>query len=436
MTGSLLAQAANGLFQTDSSTIAHQEQQQETMSNSNGLEAISSSLDSIALTGQLEGERPSTLAGIGDPNGLSTKAPAGVAAACGQILTAALPSFIPSMVTPLVCVFSYQTPPISELAPISYTRHHQPDTTASSSTSSSSSIKKVEESAQKEFVYPWGHPNEPSPLPSISHSSQYKQNHPSAPSLPHSTTPSSLSPPSSSSSSSSSSPSPDYKSRKKRALVASVPDSGIVVFHSKTWTEHEREALYLAATRFRLCGQWSKIREMMNLHRTDQEIEAEYMKLYSHRDNDSDDDTLDDEKNDYYCIKPSIVDALTRERINHDDENDIDADDERDTEVFIKFGGHASALNRRQQSQYLQSKNMHIDQAYHPPQDQGQQQYQDNVPPHQNTRYHQQQSPQAMQQQQQQELESCPTDKNPWKLYKNELLIDKRFVLEDIPMRI
>ncbi|KAG0292583.1 hypothetical protein BGZ96_003961 [Linnemannia gamsii] len=345
-------------------------------------------------SGQLGTDRPSTLAGLGDPNGLSTKVP-GVAAACTQILSAALPSFIPSMVAPLVCVFSYQTPAISDLVPIPYTPFPRPDASTSSSSAgesllSPSSIKKVEESARKEFVYPFH------------------------------------------------------------------PDSGIVVVHSKTWTQHEREALYLAATRFRLSGQWSKIREMMNLHRTDMEIETEYKKLYAHRELDDHHLLLSDDEDDYYEARPSIIDAMTHNSEGEGQEEDEDADDETETMIFMKFGGSQSAHHKRQQVQHLQSRRLHYDllhlqpqppvpqqelQHHHQPkqenyyqQQQQQQQYLGNgalnVPPlhDNNTHYHQQQ-----QQQQQQRLSSDP---DPIRIFKKEFMIDKRFILEEIPMRI
>ncbi|KAF9137369.1 hypothetical protein BGX30_010299 [Mortierella sp. GBA39] len=294
--------------------------------------------------------------------------PPGVAAACTQILSAALPSFIPSMVAPLVCVFSYQTPAISDLVPIPYT------------------------------PYPW----------------------------------------SGASSSSSSS-------------TAARASSSI---HSKTWTQHEREALYLAATRFRLSGQWSKIREMMNLHRTDAEIESEYKKLYAHRDP-SDDPLLDDDEDDiesHYDARPSIIDAMTHnQQSNVNSEEEEDADDETETMIFMKFGGARSANQKRQQLQHLQSRRLHYDHLHFQPpvpqqelqhhhhqqhqvrqenyHNQQQQQYQNNgavnVPPlhDTNTPY----------QQQRQRLSNDP---DPIRIFKKEFMIDKRFSLEKIPMRI
>ncbi|KAF9132688.1 hypothetical protein BGW39_011551 [Mortierella sp. 14UC] len=451
---SLLAQAANGLFQTDLSTFAQQQQQASSSSNRSETDALSSDFDSIALAGQLDNDRPSALAGLGDPNGLSNRVPSGVAAACTQILSAALPSFIPSMVAPLVCVFSYQTPSISDLAPIPYTPYPQPD----ASSSSSSNIR-VEEPARKEFVYPWGHPNEPPP-PTFQ---------PTPPTQTQTQSPSSslLSSPSTTTTSPNGKSRKHHHQRQQQPPPSEVPDSGIVVVHSKTWTQHEREALYLAATRFRLSGQWSKIREMMNLHRTDKEIESEYKKLYAHRENDLDNDFDDDEDEDYhYPAVTSVIDALNhQDRFSNSNSNsdndadvdDIDADDDEGTEkiFFMKFGGGLrSAQQRRQQLQHQQSRRLHYDQLhfqqqpvpqqelqhhqYHQQQQQQPHQYQErnnafNVPPLHDSHYQQHQHNHLQPQQQQQRLS---TDPDPIRIFKKEFMIDKRFTLEEIPVRL
>ncbi|KAF9912685.1 hypothetical protein EC991_009421 [Linnemannia zychae] len=452
--------------------MEQQQQQQQASSASvsgrNETDALSNDFDSIALAGQLDNDRPSALAGLGDPNGLSTRVPPGVAAACTQILSAALPSFIPSMVAPLVCVFSYQTPSISDLASIPYTSYPRPD----ASSSPSSSNNKVEEPARKEFVYPWGHPNEPPP-PTFQ-SFPLTQTQTQTQTKNQTQSPSSPSP----SSSSTTPSSPNDKSRKyhrrhqKQQSLPGAPDSGIVVVHSKTWTQHEREALYLAATRFRLSGQWSKIREMMNLHRTDKEIETEYKKLYAHRENENDFD--DDEDEDYhYDATTSVIDALSHQdqfsnsNANSDndaDVDDIDDDDDEETEkvIFMKFGGGLrSAQQRRQQLQHQQSRRLHYDQLHFQQQPVPQQELQ-----HHHQHQHQQQQLQFQQQQEQQQeqqhqgsnstfnvpplhdnyyqqlqqqqqpQQSLLTDSDPIRIYKKEFMIDKRFALEEIPMRI
>ncbi|KAF8946604.1 hypothetical protein BGZ52_008584, partial [Haplosporangium bisporale] len=160
--------------------------------------------------------------------------------ACSQVLNAALPSFLPSMVAPLVCVFSYPSPTTTTSSSVPENPVHPLDTTTSSSSSQPFSAAKKE----KDLVFPWGVPGVPS-----------SSIHPRTPRTPSTN-------PSTSSSSS------------------SHADPGIVLLNSKAWTTAEREALYLAATRFRLQGQWAKIREHMNLHRTDDEIAAEYQRLY------------------------------------------------------------------------------------------------------------------------------------------------------------
>ncbi|KAG0377538.1 hypothetical protein BGX24_005921 [Mortierella sp. AD032] len=413
VTGSLLAQAANGLFQTDSSTFAQQQQQQEQQQeqevniNTSETDALSNEFGSIALAGQLGSDRPSALAGLGDLNGLSNKMPPGVAAACSQILSAALPSFIPSMVAPL-----------------------------------------VEEPDRKEFVYPWGHPNDLTLQPPPTTQTQ----------SPSSTV---MSP---------STPLPNGRSRKNQppTHLTGVPDSGIVVVHSKSWTQHEREALYLAATRLRLSGQWSKIREMMNLHRTDKEIETEYKRLYAHRDNDVDD--FEDEDEDYhYYAATSIIDAMNQDRFsnsnaNSDNDNDADVDDiDEETEkvIFMKFGGGLrSAQQKHQQLQHQQARSLHYDQLH----------FQQPVPQqelqHHQYHYHQQQQQKFLYQTQQQlrqhqgdnndaydaynapplhdshyqqhrqQQQRLSTEPDPIRMFKKEFMIDKRFTLEEIPMRI
>lgn len=464
VTGSLLAQAANGLFyqaespSSSTSTYAQQQQQQQQEANRSRSEAesLTNDFESIALAGQLDTERPSALAGLGDPNGLSTKAPPGVAAACTQILSAALPSFIPSMVAPLVCVFSYQTPAISDLASIPYTPYPWSGASSSSSSStaagaSSSSNTKVEVPARTEFVYPWGHPNEPYPPPPLPPTSQ------PTPPTPTTTTSATQSPPSSPSSPTNDKSRKQQKQRQKQLSTTgtSHPDSGIVIVHSKSWTQHEREALYLAATRFRLSGQWSKIREMMNLHRTDAEIESEYKKLYAHRDP-SDDSLLDDDEDDiesHYDARTSIIDAMTHNQQSNVNSEEDDADDETETMIFMKFGGARSASQKRQQLQHLQSRRLHYDQAHlQPPVPQQELQHhhhQQDQTHRQNYHHQQQQQYQnnrafnvpilhdtntpSQQQQQQQRLSN---DLDPIRIFKKEFMIDKRFTLEEIPMRI
>ncbi|KAF9436676.1 hypothetical protein BGZ76_003312 [Entomortierella beljakovae] len=251
-----------------------------------------------------------SLSRIGASEVLSASMRTSYTTACSQVLNAALPSFIPSMVAPLVCVFNYPVPLSSS------------SSSSSSSTGYSSSTAMSETQCQqsnRELSFPWGVPGR-SPYNSIK-------------------------------------PSQDIQNQKQSSRI---PSSGIVMLNSKSWTQSEREALYLAATRLRLDGQWSKIREMMCLQRTDQEIEAEYNRLYGHRCTDT---NTEDE---------SMGDSM-----------DEDADDEAEegsSEVFMKFGGQ-----RRQHSYEV-------------------------------TR-----------------LRANSDEKKPIRLYKKDILIDKRFKLEEIP---
>ncbi|KAF9950513.1 hypothetical protein BGZ65_006568 [Modicella reniformis] len=186
-----------------------------------------------------------------------------------------------------------------------------------------------------------------------------------------------------------------------------MPDSGIVIVRSKAWTQAEREAMYLAATRFRLSGQWSKIREMMNLHRTDKEIEEEYKKLYGHRDSISDDeDNDDDHHDDNYnddMNKRMVCSNLHKEspKMGEDrfGQTDGDADDEAESAVFMKFGG---------------SRHSGVSQTHH--------------------LHHHQQGQQGQDGYEHQRI--FGQTREPIRLHMNELMIDKHFVLEEIPLRL
>ncbi|KAG0268310.1 hypothetical protein DFQ27_007046 [Actinomortierella ambigua] len=144
---------------------------------------------------------------------LSAAASAGLAT-----IDSTLPSFLPTVVAPIVCVFSYPTPATSKVT--------SPQD-ASSPPPSLLSSSHGDEGPRKENLY--------------------------------------------------------------ESLARSSRSNG--------WTKAEREALFLAVTRFRLFGQWTKIKEMMNLHRTEEEIEYEYRRLYVDDDvEDSDQDSSDDEE--------------------------------------------------------------------------------------------------------------------------------------------
>ncbi|KAF8935162.1 hypothetical protein BGZ58_005191 [Dissophora ornata] len=374
-------------------------------------ESLSNEFDSIALAGrpdryidsppassispsssssQPEGEHQVSISRSGASEFLSASMHTSYSTAASQVLSAALPSFIPSMVAPLVCVFSYPAPSSSSLT-------MNPGDPESAQ----------QQQQQKDFVFPWGLPNRPPPpyhspllrrvqTGQTEERLQQQQGHP-----PMSTT-----------------------------------NSGIDVVHSKFWTQAEREALHLAATRFRLAGQWSKIREMMNLHRTDEEIEGEYVKLYGHRtgikdyDEDEDDEIENQSGRDENRRKKG--DRMEEDRFGS---MDGDADDEAEFgggTLFVKLGG-----SRRSMASHPHP---------HPPP----------PPPH----YHHLQQPQQQQQrqlQQQQVQESSSTGAlrtgyelqpivdsqqrlvvihEPTWMHKNDHMTDKQFALEEIPMRL
>ncbi|GJJ76062.1 hypothetical protein EMPS_08421 [Entomortierella parvispora] len=428
-----------------------EDQQQQQQQQHADLEA---SFDAVALGcdsggAQKDGQRQLTISSSGASEVLSACLNTSYTTACSQVLNAALPSFIPSMVAPLVCVFSYPAP--STTAP---------------------------RSESKGFVYPWGLPGDGHPNKSA-------------------TAPSSLSPAETTPLDATATNHPE----ERQGSPHGTPDPGIVVLHKKSWTQAEREALYLAATRFRLQGQWSKIREMMNLHRTDKEIEAEYKKLYCPRedgaleeDDDDDSDVLeemdehDDEESepvqgmqssdsgmDEDQDSATTTTATTRPnyRRRRAATTDGEADDEAETEpiVFMKFGGtHARRSQVQMQNQlyqYRQSQYPALDRTGSPCQNMTmaarQQAYGNNSPPARDgaspfqsnlslhpipsldsspvvsrpmTPHEQQQQPHG-----QTELTMDPRQRPavtepPIRIFKSEFMIDKRFVLEEIPMHI
>ncbi|KAG0353414.1 hypothetical protein BG005_007284 [Podila minutissima] len=314
--------------------------------------------------------------------------------ACSQVLNAALPSFLPSMVAPLVCVFSYPSPTASSSAPENPI--HPLDTTSSSS--SSSSRPNSEAKKEKDFVFPWGVPGAPSSSP--------------APPKPPS---------------------------------SSLPDPGIVVLNSKAWTTAEREALYLAATRFRLRGQWAKIREHMNLHRTDDEIAAEYQRLYGfnedasrHGGQDDEMASADDEDEEDQEDNPAIGTPASPSSLSSDVADDADDEAEATPTVFMKFGGsHASA--RRQ----LQSRITHHGYPQHhlSPSSSSSSSYPTmsscTIPSVSGSSS----SGESTAAEMAEEVAHAtgvfvPMSKGPLRLIRKEVMINKRFALEEIPLHI
>ncbi|ORZ27195.1 hypothetical protein BCR41DRAFT_346481 [Lobosporangium transversale] len=362
-------------------------------------DSLSNEFDSIALAGSAHAtdtesehhaqeprQQQLSISSSGASEVLSASMHTSYTTACSRVLDAALPSFIPSMVAPLVCVFSYPAP--------------------SSSAQANQGTAEQQHQQQKEFVFPWGLPDQPR----------------------------------------------NFSQHSKQGSVPSrvaTPDPGIIVVDSKSWTQAEREALYLAATRFRLCGQWSKIREMMNLHRTDQEIETEYMKLYGHRDDDIDDDDDDEGEEKIHIIHGgnSGQDSDHDEPMHmHEDgkvkkdgrnqmesmDGDADADDEGEGEraVFMKFGGSRRHHQGQNQSQ---SQSQSQNQSQGPDEEQSQMElHRLSVQPPRIVRVGGEIVPSGYEQQ----PIVDPRQREPIRLHKKELLIDKRFTLEEIPMRI
>ncbi|KAF9387942.1 hypothetical protein CPB97_001833 [Podila verticillata] len=270
--------------------------------------------------------------------------------AASQVLNAALPSFIPSMVAPIVCVFSYPTPPASKPNSSS---HSTPASSPglSSSFSGTNSDSGTDQSASLD-----------------THAD------------------------------------PRYRA----------------------WTTAEQEGLYLAATRFKLRGQWAKIREVMNLHRTELEIEEEYRRLYGEHDDDGSGNSNDDDENDRQ-------DGDSGE-VLHDDG---DADDEAEAAVFMKFGGGSQAHSSRSAAQsYVPAR---------PTYTRGLMDIQSliNIEPvqpspvpvrdHQSTGVnHTKNHPQHHGNR----SISQALNEKPIRVLKKEFMIDKRFALEDIPMQL
>ncbi|KAF8966700.1 hypothetical protein BGZ46_000334 [Entomortierella lignicola] len=262
---------------------------------------------------------PLSISSSGASEVLSASMHTSYTTACSQVLSAALPSFIPSMVAPLVGVFSYPGPSTAS-------------NTSVENSNDRSTSKNSQQQLSKELNFPWG-------LPGCSSA--------------HST-----------------SPENNHRILHHQDLEPEVLDSGILICNSKPWTQAEREAVYLAVTRYHLLGQWSKIREMLNLHRTDEEIEAEYTKLYGHRE------------------------GMTGISDDEDEKSLGDMDEDVDEESMI------SAVF------------MKID---------GQQQYQN-------------------QQYQEIGVSQLGRDKRdgsePIRIFKNELMINNHFTLEEIPTRL
>ncbi|KAG0344675.1 hypothetical protein BG004_004264 [Podila humilis] len=217
----------------------------------------------VEVAGKATTTGPVSISSTGASEFLAASTHHNYSSAASQVLNAALPSFIPSMVAPIVCVFSYPTPPVSKPS--------SPDITLSpieAYTSSSSTSSSADDSG------------------SDSRGGRCMKS----------------------------------KSKLSHALLSTGISS------NSAWTTAEHEGLYLAATRFKLRGQWGKIKQAMNLHRTEVEIEQEYNRLYGHQEG-SDDDEEDEENG----CEDNGADC---ESAAHDDDTSKDED-----RVFMRFGG-------------------------------------------------------------------------------------------------
>ncbi|KAF9156386.1 hypothetical protein BG015_005595 [Linnemannia schmuckeri] len=316
--------------------------------------------------------------------------------AASQVLNAALPSFIPSMVAPIVCVFSYPSPPATK-----------PNTPQQSTPSSPSLLNLTKDNHSAASGTGARSLNKTGTLPSEPEHTVIKQE-------------------------------PVDEDMRLQQEIKINP--GIVVVNSNAWTSAEREALFLAATRFRLHGQWSKIRQMMGLHRTDKEIEDEYQRLYGEDEEMQSGDDVDED----------LVPIKQESGV----EDDGDADDEAEPAVFMRFGGQHRATTPRQQS--------------YSPAAQQQQDHQFTVtsggsmlldirplltvptatttasstrPSHRHAHvhgHHARSDPgghgHGHHRHHDRLLKSF--DEKPLRIIKKEVMIDKRFALEDIPLRI
>ncbi|KAG9321809.1 hypothetical protein KVV02_006555 [Mortierella alpina] len=307
--------------------------------------------------------------------------------AAAQVLTAALPSFIPSMVAPIVCVFSYPSPPA--------TKPNSPDHPAPASPSVVKA-QKGQGPAAMMLVDVKGDPD-----------STVNAMHPDWSQL----------------------------SQDKNFHETIKSDPGIAEVTTTAWTTAEREALFLAATRFKLRGQWSKIRDMMRLHRTDKEIEDEYRRLYGEDSEDETDDEMKEDNDD------NLV-AIKKES----DVEDGDADDEADAAVFLKFGGPG----RSSPLAALTSAGLDVSRQAAPPQGSMLMDIQPlpttatRSPSRETHRPYRrdplvncrlERSP-RLEHSRPHEKPAMASNEKSLRVVKKEFLIDKRFTLEEIPMRL
>ncbi|KAF9932206.1 hypothetical protein FBU30_008761 [Linnemannia zychae] len=308
--------------------------------------------------------------------------------AASQVLNAALPSFIPSMVAPIVCVFSYPSPPTTK-----------PNT-----------------------------PNQSSPSPSILTMMKDSNNASSGlePKSMNESTPTAMEP-----LLANIKQEPVDDDELQRAIKI---EPGIVVVNSKTWTSAEREALFVAATRFRLHGQWSKIRQMMGLNRTEKEIEDEYQRLYGEEDE--------------VMLSGDEDEGLVSVKKESDIEDDGDADDEAEPAIFMTFGGQHPFASSRQHSHSPapQQPNNQLDLAsggsmlldIQPLPSSTIANTSSTRPSHRNTHGHHSRTDRGGHTSHYRHHDRLfkSINEKPLRIIKKDVMVDKRFALEDIPMHI
>ncbi|KAG0053575.1 hypothetical protein BGZ83_000859 [Gryganskiella cystojenkinii] len=278
--------------------------------------------------------------------------------AASQVLAAALPSFIPSMVAPIVCVFSYPSPPT--------TIPNSPNQSSPSSPNMPTAQVGVRDRQESDASVA-RNLREFSPSEDVTAARELKE--------------------------------------------AIKTDPAVAEVTATTWTKAEQEALFLVATRFRLRGQWSKIRQVMNLHRTETEIADEYRRLYGDEDSGSDEDmTSEGDDGDLVPVK------------REGNVEDGDADDEADV-VFMRFGGkhYPNPSYRRHCIDELPSTHSMIAVSSEP-RSFGSYRSEYLSGPRGPVLANDHSSPASSQ--------------NSLRVIKKEFMIDKRFTLEDIPTRL
>ncbi|KAG0226819.1 hypothetical protein BGX31_007167 [Mortierella sp. GBA43] len=322
---------------------------------------LSNEFGTIAL-GCPSSTRPSTTSGMtissaGASEFLSASTHHNYSTAASQVLSAALPSFIPSMVAPIVCVFSYPSPPVSKTNSPNQSSPSSPDMVKGKGVAMDSAPEHV----------------------------TIKQED-------------------------------DDEKALREAIRA---DPAIAEVTSSPWTSAEQEALFVAAARFKLQGQWSKIRQVMGLHRTDKEIEQEFERLYGDHDDDDDDEEMQDVQG-----EESGLVSIKKESVENGD-----ADHEAEATVFMSFGLRPiSPVTQQPVLMEIQSLPTTTTTTTSSSSNTGSRHH-SHRPSHQ---YHHRSERHIHRRDDKHLLRTL--NEKPLKVVKKEFLVDKRFTLEDIPM--